>query len=297
MREQIKTCFISAPPSANVGQIRDSLLERNVSVIGLTNIQLGSVVQTAIINSINAADLVVAVLSHGQTANPLFELGLAVGLGKQVMIFAPAKGDIVPSDLQGFPVVRTSLQNREAIDFAFDQLLASSESSPRMLSSPQTERPFRTLHGTSYRDELHGLAHQGSERELENLVARALRDAGAEIVAESPQRDRGIDLVIWSDDLQPYVGNPFPIEIKRRLASREDAKRALSSVASAASAIGSSWSLLLYAEGPGPEDRIWWSQPSVLAIGLHELFYRLEEQSFADIIRSLRNRRVHGGNL
>lgn len=297
MSERIRSCFISAPSEANIRQIRDSLIGRGVRVLGLSDIEVGSVLQTAIVSSIAQADLVVGVLSQRESANAIFELGVAVGLGKPILIFAPAKSDIVPFDLQRFQIVRASLQNREAIDFAFDQLLASPETPGRTHPVPTASHRFRTLEATSYRSELAEALERGNGQKLETLVARVLRDAGTELVVESPHPDRHIDLVIWSDALQPYVGNPFPIEIKLRLKSRESAKRALSQAANNAIAIGSSWSMLLYADGPNRGDRVWLSQPAVLAMRIDDLFDQLEATTFAKIILSLRNRRVHGGGL
>ena len=294
--ERIRTCFISAPGEANIGPIRQALTARGVNVLGLSDVAAGTSWQAALISSITQADLIIGVLTHRDSANMMFELGVAAGYKKPVLIFAPAKGDILPSNLKGFQVVRTSLHNREAIDFALDQILASPATQGRAEPSRTPPPKKRTIEAGYFRERLAQVLRDGHWRELETLVAQVLRESGAEVVAESGTPDQRIDLVVWSDGLRPYVDNPFPIEIKARLRTREDAKRALNQTERSAHVIGSRWSMLLYGEGPTPSDRVWLSNPAVLALKIDDLLVRLESVSFPDIVRTLRNRRIHGLN-
>jgi hypothetical protein len=39
---------------------------------------------------------------------------------------------------------------------------------------------------------------------------------------------------------------------------------------------------------------VWQSSPTVLALQIDDLLIRLESMSFPDIVRTMRNRRVHG---
>ncbi len=292
--DRIKTCFISAPATADVRPIAEALIQRRVKVLGLSESSAGTSWQASIAASIAQADLLIGVLTHSDISNTIFELGLAVGYGKPLLIFAPAKGGVLPASLQGFQIVRTSLQNREAIDFALDQILASPLGPIRLDQSSRPAPLARTIETRFYRNRLSQLMHDGQFRELERLVATVLRESSAEVVAEAPSPGRGIDLVVWSDGLQSYVDNPFPIEIKARLRSREDVKRALGQTEKAAHTIGSRWSMLLYGEGPSQDDRVWRSNPAVLALKIDHLFAQLEYVTFPEIVRSLRNHRVHG---
>jgi len=269
-------------------------MRHGVRVLGLADTEPGSSWTTALAASIQQVDLVIAVLTHRLNTNTIFELGLAIGYGKPVLVFAPAKGDVLPSDLQGLPIVRTSLQNREAIDFAIAQILARSPVSMRSEGAKARTPVERPLNAGNFRNRLREASRELREHELASLIVEALRETGVEVVAEAPVSDRRIDLVIWSDGLQPYVGNPFPIEIKTRLPSRDAARSAIEQAAAGAQAIGSRWAMLLYVDGPSKDDRIWLSHPAVLSLRIDELFRDLEERSFPDIVRTLRNRRMHG---
>lgn len=79
------------------------------------------------------ADLVVGMLPRGkQSPWVLFELGQAWALGRRILLIASPKADAVPYNLQRFLILRTEPDNREAIDFALDQLLSSPADSPNI---------------------------------------------------------------------------------------------------------------------------------------------------------------------
>jgi hypothetical protein len=126
-------------------------------------------------------------------------------------------------------------------------------------------------------------------------VARAISESGGvDVIAESPNiGGREADLAIWSDALQPLVGNPLLIEIK--LAVRpEDAHRAVQQFSATIRSSGARWGLFLY--GEGPESKKAWKSvpPNVLVMAVHMLFREMETRPFVDIIKDQRNRRVHG---
>lgn len=69
------------------------------------------------------------------------------------------------------------------------------------------------------------------------------------------------------------------------------AAKAAQQLANYVAASGSRWGLLLFAEGPKELKSL---PPTVLAMPIEVLFTRLQHETFDDVIRDLRNRRVHG---
>ncbi len=99
---------------------------------------------------------------------------------------------------------------------------------------------------------------------------------------------------MWSDVLQPFVGNPLLIEIKRSIRDKEAAAAAFAQVSLFLGESSSRWALLLYAEGPPADDRLWSKcPPTILIMPLRSLLEGLRTQSFPEIVRDMRNRRVH----
>jgi hypothetical protein len=295
MNAKLRTCFISAPAGANLKMLREVLDEKGVRVIVPEQLPPGETWSSGISSILSDVDLVIGVLTRARGSDSvLFELGQAWALGRQIVLFTPPKFTAIPSDLQRFLVIRTSLSNREAISFALDQLLAAPAPEQRLKSSRESEvhslgeRAYELLREA--RDAT--AARQGSQ--LEELVARAIGESGVDVIAVAPIfGETEADLAIWSDALQPLVGNPLLIEIKRALRP-EDAHRAVQRFSAAIRSSGARWGLFLY--GEGPEGKKAWKSvpPNVLVMSVRTLLGEMETRPFVDIVKEQRNRRVHG---
>jgi hypothetical protein len=241
-------------------------------------------------------DLVIGVLTSERRSQwVLFELGQASALGRQIVLIAPPKLATVPSHLKRFLVIRAGSKNRNAIDFALDQILASPERpvSPPIISAPT--HPALGLDADSIQANLRAAMDANDFRSVERVVVQALRGSGVDIVSEASNPDLGADIAVWSDALQPFVGNPLLIEVKSRFRGMDELRRAANQLFNAVSSRGGSWGLLLYGQGPqdlgtNPKGL----PPTVLIYSMVDLIDQLRTRSFAEVIRDLRNRRVHG---
>jgi hypothetical protein len=130
---QIKTCFVAAPGGIALDTLRDSLLAHNIRPLVPQELFAGSDWASEIQRQLLEADLVVGILPRGkQSPWVLFELGQAWALGRRILLIASPKADAVPYNLQRFLILRTEPDNREAIDFALNQMLSSPADSPNI---------------------------------------------------------------------------------------------------------------------------------------------------------------------
>jgi hypothetical protein len=226
----------------------------------------------------------------------LFELGQAWANSRQILLIAPPKSIGIPAPLQRFLVVRASLKNRDAISFALDQILAAPRSTPTLKSAKRIEQG-----GLGARTDVllatvrTAIAFKDSSA-LQQVMALALRDSGVDVLAEQGVNDRRVDLAIWSDELQPFVGNPLLVEIKICIRDQNQARTALRRLSLAIEAGGTLWGLFLYGECSVSEQKLWTSAPpNILVISLSSLLEQMRNRPFTEIVRDLRNRRVHGG--
>lgn len=294
----LRTCFISAPAGAKLGVLRASLESRGLRVLVPHDLAVGTDWASEIQKQLSQADLVIGVLtSERQSPWVLFELGQASALGRRILLITPPEADPIPFALHQLLVLRTDLDNQEAIGFALDQLLSAPE---RAKKSPTPQSTPLAGLGTKADDLMAALERSlaaSDWRSLEQVVADALRSSGADVVVTSPTRGVGADFAVWSDVLEPFVGNPLLVEVKARVRGKAEASRALRQVTSYLGASGSRWALLLYGDGPDPEGEAWaGSPPNVLVLSLRSLLKALRTRAFPEVVRDLRNRRVHGSS-
>lgn len=292
---QIKTCFVAAPSGINLDILRDALLAHNIRPLVPQELFAGNDWASEIRSQLLEADLVVGILpKRKESPWVLFELGQAWALGRRILLIASAKSDSIPYNLQRFLILRTEPDNREAIDFALDQLLLSPADSP----STGNKKSFEPV---GLGDEVDNLVSRLEQaiaskdgRGLETVIADAIKKSGTDVVVESPEPDRGADLAVWSDVLEPFVGNPLLIEVKLGIREKKEASTALNQLKFVLGASSTRWALLVYGDGPSPEENFWKNcPPNILLLPARELLTSLRGRAFPEVVRDLRNRRVH----
>ncbi|MCX5000889.1 hypothetical protein [Streptomyces longwoodensis] len=240
--------------------------------------------------AIAQAETVLVILGDpSRSQNALFEAGMAVGMGKRVIVIADPGEGTPPPDLDGLLTIRARPYDLQAITFALGQ--AQGRETPASVAAPAVGHPL----GDARVDELLALLKKGGwrERSVVEVLKTALEEAGT-VTVERPVQDTGrrIDLGVWSDDLDAIALNPLLIEVKRTL-SREAVGQTLALLQGSPMHAA----LLVHLDKPSSQkDRHEALEVTfpVLAIPLGTLFERLRTSSFAEVVRDLRNQAVHG---
>ncbi|CAG9183879.1 toll/interleukin-1 receptor domain-containing protein [Cupriavidus pinatubonensis] len=294
-----RKCFISAPIGLDLSVLQRALKARNVKVLVPQGLKVGSDWVEEVRAQITQSSLAIGVLSENDHSPwVFFELGIASALGCRILLISPPGTDPIPLSSQHVLVLRVAPDNEEAIGFALDQILSAPDRKTTDMS-PQ-RRPSLGL-GEKVDPLLRALDRSLAENNwkgVEDVVFEALNSTGADVVVTSPTRDKGADFAVWSDVLESLVGNPLLIEVKSRIVRREDAARMTQKLARYVSASSAHWGMLLYGEGPNP-DSDWWSKtsPNILVLPLRNFLESLRSRTFPELIRDLRNRRVHGMSI
>jgi hypothetical protein len=279
-------------------ELRESLIAHGIRPLLPEALQAGTDWASEIQEQLKAADLVIGVLPRESESQwVLFELGQAWALGKRILLIAPPSVKAIPFALQRVQVLRIEPDNRQALDFALRQFLSAPTGSRKERTAETRAFQPRTL-GPEADVLLARLANWesgGGHRALEAIAADAIRGSGADTVRLSSEPDRGADFAVWSDVLEPFVGNPLLVEIKSRIRDQASAETAFAQVSSYLTRSGARWALLLYGDGPERVDLQWQAiPPNVLVVSLHTLIEALRTRAFPELIRDLRNQRVHG---
>ena len=280
------------PAGIPTDALREILKERNVTIVAPENLRAGASWAEQLLEVLERVDFVIGLLpTVPPSASVMFDLGHASALGKRIVLFATPGSERLPATMADILTIRADLDNREALGFAIDQLLNAPEVS-KQRNTKRSKRP-RAL-GSLVDDFVQRLTALQSELELEDLVHDILRASGVDAVVQPRFKSgRRPDFAMWSDALASYVGNPLIAEVKRSLTMSQSGEL-LRRVQAYVDEAGSLWGLLVYADGPSPGSLDQTATPRVLAVKLSELLDQMRTYSFIDVVRMLRNERVHG---
>jgi len=119
-----RTCLVVAPPAADLSIVRRLLRDREVEPLMLADVPpIGVTVLDQLTRALARSEVVIFVLSTPNAdANVYFEIGLARGQGKRLMILAPEGTTHVPGGVRELLVVKAQLDDDEAIGFSLDRL-------------------------------------------------------------------------------------------------------------------------------------------------------------------------------
>ena len=288
------TCFVSSPVGTDLSGLLRIIENNNLHVLDPNRFAPGAVkIAEKLIDGIKRADLIIGVLnSESSNANVMYELGCATALEKRILIIVSDESE-VPSDLQGLVKVKSSLDNREAIEFAIQQILNAP--SPGIISRKTLSAKTKSLKQKVdlFFEELAELNQNYSPKKLEDLVRRILSESGVSVISQPKYENIMPDFAIWIDELEPYFGNPILVEIKGNL----DASKAKYTLEQSLHymSLSKARAVLVFAFSISPDTfNTVPKLPNVFFFDLRELLPSLREKSLGEVIRDRYNSIVHG---
>lgn len=292
-----QTAFISAPPYTDTSGIRKELESKGVTVFSPDELELpGRNLSEIVREATERADFVVAVVDSSAASNSVFfEVGFAQAMGKPTFVLLTGNATPTPWLASGIPYFRFDPEKSGGLDFGISQILTAAHYGVKISPTPATRsHPL----GDGALDLLHQLREAGNgitEAQLHTIIASAIRASGVATVSEAREADRSVDLAVWSDDLSPWLGNPIAVEFRLNIRNGTDASRAIEQLAQAMTRSNIQWGLLIYWTAAFDLTHIL-CIPNVLVISAEQFLKGLQDASFADLVRQLRNQRVHGNS-
>jgi hypothetical protein len=296
-RTWIRKVFLVSTACSCLGWIKEELTERGIEARTADElVSAGMSVPDLVETEIRRSDLVIGVVDSQSPPVLFYELGMARGLGKPVLLVVSSayEREHVPPLLTGVVYVRADASNRQAVGFALDQLPATYGTTSRR---PARRAPTEHTLGSevdTYLELINSRAATLTEQELQGLVEDLLKAAGVSQVIRSPSPGQSADFAVWSDDLQSSVGNPLLIEVKSHIRDAAHLQEVLSQVEAYRRSSSTEWALVVLPALEGPIPRAY-GQAYVLALTVAELIEGLRKRSFSEVVRDLRNTRIHEG--
>jgi hypothetical protein len=294
-----RKAIITAPSATDTSVIRQILEKHGVKAfaadeLGLAGFPLSKVVTEAI----GRADIVVAILGgKDESGNVLFEVGIAQGLGKPTLVIAAKQEATFLAAQAGIPYLRAKPDNFAALEFGLAQFLAAPHRADSGLKTAERETRPLGSHADLLLANLHASREEGhlQEYRLEEIIVEALRKSGIATISRGEKRgDKEIDIAVWSNDFEPWIGNPLLIEIKNHLPRKGELDNMAKRFANAMGPESVNWALVIYGEAAPQTRRIKRLYSHILFLSAEDLLEGLRDNAFGDLVRQLRNERVHG---
>jgi len=296
----LKTCFISAPFGVDLGVLPRVLDKLNINWewakgrSATSDSLLGDLRKI-----IRMVDLVVAVLTNlPDDANTLFEVGVAVGLGKPVLLLL-AKDCELPFNLEPFPHVRVSLHDEKAIELHLDLLIRTirSKQGPfRYSSSGQMPvNPVRAGDKDRLGDRVS--AHRQPGHHLEAEIVDLIEQAGGQVLLQNPDTPGFTpDLLVWFPNRDPELFNPAVIELKTYPLTRARLGKIEDQLTSYLRNTGVRTAIIVAPGIEAEEPKGFRGNPAlnVFLIDLERFRQLLRTGQLANHLRQERNRAAHG---
>jgi hypothetical protein len=289
--------YISAARQTDTLPIREALESRGVTVFSPDQLDLPGMSLSQITRkAMTEADIVIAVSDSVEMGYAFYEAGFAQALKKPTVALIPKDAPIEPWIARGVPYLRLDPSAKDSVNFLVNQILAV----PHQGSSLRTQGGAETKPIGRRADELVGrLQPSGrsiSERLLAEIIVEAVQASGVTSVSQEVSQGAGpphVALAVWSEDLSPWVANPLPIELKLHLDSPQALIASSLLTTKGMEGSGALWTLVIYLTAAIPLEP-GFLPPNLLVMQAEAFVKGLKEKSFGDLVRGLRNERVHG---
>lgn len=297
-RKKERHCFIIAASDADVAPLRDALARRGIHSSDALGVNPESPLSTTIESAIRSATFVCAVVPIGRNDAVMFEIGVAVGTGRPLLLFVQP-GASPPTDI-GIAYTSLALTNAEALDFhlgAFLDHLSTRQRRPSADTAPTSPRSridaSRELEALRMLD-----TSTNPAAGLEDFVQGLFHDAGFLVEAGPSTGNRRVDLAVWLDELQPVIANPILVEVKYLGSAQQVGPRVVESFIGELDKAKAQVGLFVHHPSFAGESRVPQKRtlPLVISLSATELVRLLSEQRLAAEILTRRNRAVHGSD-
>jgi len=300
----MKTCFISASYGYKAADLLFALERRDIKGVFVTELQEFDGPVTALVASaIKSCDITLCI---AETSNDLkerlFEVGIAFGMGKKVILVASYDAGEIPLGSSEIPFIRLSSGSADEISDYVLEVLKYGKTTP--IRKKYTFTPSHPIGDYSVKliERLHQInqkyhfddGYKTFGRDVEKLVSDAIRKSGVNVVSEFKSRYSRPDIAIWSDELSLYIANPLIVEVKGVIRNNSDLRKATDQLLKYINETNSEFGLLVYLDGIKVSQMKHDLPGQILAIPVKKLLSLLENISFGDIVKKLRNDRIHG---
>ena len=213
-------CFVSreynlAPTILN--QIQEVLDELKIQYFDIYSQDYGTDISSGVVKLISSAEIVIGVITRNST-NVLYEIGVAVGMGKAVFLLLDDSEEI-PSDLYNLTYIKINDNLREnlmlPLKFFVDKKREKSQIDYTKYYKKVLETEFASK--DIYVERAKYIRENRDGAEFERLVAdlfAEIKDQYTTVKFQQTEKNEEYDFAVWVDELFGNIVNPIKFELK-----------------------------------------------------------------------------------
>jgi len=287
-------CFVTVAAATSISPVMKSLETRGIQLVWSDRFDwstsLGPMKEL-----IKESDFVCAFSPGVLSTNVIFEIGIAIGMGKPIFLVT-GEGLSLPADLRSMSFIKANQWDDAILQPHLDAFLKTLPKKSRQTSQKKRSTQLR-LDFSHERKQLDRFANERTPREFESFVEDLFRKAGMNVTT-SPIEDYGADFAVVSPEIKRRFGNAILVEVKygplrpdmafvvNKLAELVERGRGSTGLVVTFDALSPRWSAL---RSNVPTDL------PIYALSVNELIDRLESGALVDSIWAEKNRTLEHG--
>ncbi len=285
-------CFIAAPGMTDTTVLRSVLQELGVHPYDAYDFQQDTFVVDVVNRRMDEADFVIGVAS-GEHSNTYYEIGLAVGKGKPVLILVTE--DEVPNYAFNHVNLRVDLTDRTLLFVTLKEFVSRVKSRlvPQVSIGDVTDIVPHDIE--PYLTRIRTMRGEARSTDVESIIKNLLIDCGLTFEISDTSQERAVDFAVWADNLNQTVGNPIFIETKVGRIDEKMLRQAANQLRLAMSDSRARAGIVLYLDKEGhrftsPNSL----EPFVVLWDIEDFIFQVGKLGFARALLTRRKEIAHG---
>ncbi|GMM59495.1 restriction endonuclease [Novosphingobium pituita] len=287
-----RRCYVSGDDASAIAKLTDLARAHGLETASAADVSGGTSFTREVINLIDSVDFVIFVITDESRSGVAYELGLAQGRDKPAFVVFVGRQSL---DLDNaYMVLVEDEAGIAGIAGDFDRFVRNAKRPDRSKRSTEPAS-IRSLDWA--RAELHSLRElKAPERysRFEQLCAKLLRSAGAEVTEVGDSRDFGADLVVWFNEIAFEIGGPTLVECKFYGGGSgsviKNSEATIRRIATAVERSDANLALLVYDHDRSTPPPSLYETPSVLSFAVEDVIQAAEQGTLEREILKRRER-------
>lgn len=211
-------CFIAREYNVStdiICSIDDVLDELQIEKVDIYSAEVGTNIETSIMNVILSADFIIAIISS-TSQNVLFEVGLAVGSGKPVFLLVE-ENNALPFDLKGMTYIKINEKLKDNMLLPLKYFMENRIKTRNLVLVTKRESVESEIEEKQFFDKLQDIKMNGNGMQFEKFVIEFFQQIEKQYTTSKfaiDSRDMDYDLAIWIDELEDKIINPVVFDLK-----------------------------------------------------------------------------------